>query len=169
METASHGVPHNVGKPCGDLGIGAHAVDHTRNPRTRCRGSRPSGVTASWMGPAEHSQSWAWGGIAGAPVDRTGCASKQELRRSQFSWTRIKGESDVEGGRGHGSVEEGEGSGVGADGGSPEGDRSQRRRRGGWVGGLGTRPAVVREPENGTWFCGCCAASRWTQSRVKSG
>ena len=32
------------------------------------------------------------------------------------------------------SVEEGAGSGVGADGGSPEGDRSQRRRRGGWVG-----------------------------------
>ena len=27
----------------------------------------------------------------------------------QFSWTRIRGESDVEGGRGHGSVEEGEG------------------------------------------------------------
>ena len=31
------------------------------------------------------------------------------LRRPQFSWTRIKGESDVKGGGGHGSVEEGAG------------------------------------------------------------
>ena len=38
------------------------------------------------------------------------------LRRPQFSWTRIRGESDVTGGRGHGSVEEGEGSRVGATG-----------------------------------------------------
>ena len=38
------------------------------------------------------------------------------LRRPQFSWTRIKGESDVKGGGGHGWVEEGAGSGVGADG-----------------------------------------------------
>ena len=36
------------------------------------------------------------------------------VRRPQFSWTRIRGESDVAGGRGHGSVEEGAGSGVGA-------------------------------------------------------
>ena len=55
-----------------------------------------------------------------------------QVRRPQFSWTRIKGESDVKGGGGHGSVEEGAGSGVGADGGSPEGERSRRRRRGGW-------------------------------------
>ena len=41
--------------------------------------------------------------------------------RPRFSWTRIKGESDVQGGSGNGSVEEGEGSWVGADGGSPEG------------------------------------------------
>ena len=34
----------------------------------------------------------------------------------RFSWTRIKGESDVQGGSGNGSVEEGEGSWVGADG-----------------------------------------------------
>ena len=32
----------------------------------------------------------------------------------QFSWTRIKGESDVTGSRGHGSVETGEGNRVGA-------------------------------------------------------
>ena len=38
------------------------------------------------------------------------------MRRPQFSWTRIKGESDVKGGGGHGWVEEGAGSGVGADG-----------------------------------------------------
>ena len=37
-----------------------------------------------------------------------------QLRRPQFSWTRIKGESDVTGGRGHGSVETGEGNRVGA-------------------------------------------------------
>ena len=75
----------------------------------------------------------------------------------QFSWTRIKGESDVEGGGGHGWSEEGEESGVGADGGSPEGDRSRRRRRGGWGGGLGARAAVEREPETGR---GSAAAAR---------
>ena len=32
----------------------------------------------------------------------------------QFSWTRIRGESDVEGGGGHGWIEEGEESWVGA-------------------------------------------------------
>ena len=37
------------------------------------------------------------------------------LRRPQFSWTRIKGESDVKGGGGHGWVEASAGSGVGAD------------------------------------------------------
>ena len=54
----------------------------------------------------------------------------QIVRRPQFSWTRIKGESDVKGGGGHGWVEASAGSGVGADGGSPEGERSRRRRRG---------------------------------------
>ena len=38
------------------------------------------------------------------------------LSRPQFSWTRIEGESDVTGGRGHGEVEAAEGSRVGADG-----------------------------------------------------
>ena len=46
-------------------------------------------------------------------------------------------------------VEEGEGSCVGADGGSPEGERSRRRRRGGWCGSLGARAAVECEPETG--------------------
>ena len=73
----------------------------------------------------------------------------ERLWRPRFSWTRIRGESDVEGGRGHGSVEEGVGSCVGSDGGSPEGERSRRRRRGGWGGGLGARAAVEREPETG--------------------
>ena len=81
----------------------------------------------------------------------------EHLRRPQFSWTRIKGESDVKGGGGHGWVEASAGSWVGADGGSPEGERSQRRRRGGWVGGLGARPAVEREPETGR---GVAAAAR---------
>ena len=36
------------------------------------------------------------------------------LLRPQFSWTRIKGGSDVQGGRGNGSVEAGEGNWVGA-------------------------------------------------------
>ena len=81
------------------------------------------------------------------------------LRRPQFSWTRIKGESDVKGGGGHGWVEASAGSWVGADGGSPEGDRSQRRRRGGWVGGLGARPAVERKPETGRGVA--AAARRW--------
>ena len=83
--------------------------------------------------------------------------AQRNLRRPQFSWTRIKGESDVEGGGGHGWSEEGEESGVGADGGSPEGDRSRRRRRGGWGGGLGARAAVEREPETGR---GSAAAAR---------
>ena len=38
------------------------------------------------------------------------------MRRPQFSWTRIKGESDVEGGGGHGWIEAREGSWVGATG-----------------------------------------------------
>ena len=71
------------------------------------------------------------------------------MRRPRFSWTRIKGESDVKGGGGHGWVEASAGSCVGADGGSPEGERSRRRRRGGWGGGLGARAAVEREPETG--------------------
>ena len=57
------------------------------------------------------------------------------MNRPQFSWTRIKGESNVQGGRGNGSVKDGEGCWVGADGGSPEGDRSPCRRGGDWGGG----------------------------------
>ena len=52
------------------------------------------------------------------------------LKRPQFSWTLIRGESNVQGGGGNGSIEERAGEGVGGDGGSPEGDRSARRRRG---------------------------------------
>ena len=47
---------------------------------------------------------------------RQGIRERFGVRRPQFSWTRIKGESDVKGGGGHGWVEEGAGSGVGADG-----------------------------------------------------
>ena len=52
------------------------------------------------------------------------------LRRPRFSWTRIKGESDVQGGWENGSVEEHEWTWVGTDEGSPEGDWSRCRRRG---------------------------------------
>ena len=80
------------------------------------------------------------------------------LGRPQFSWTRIRGENpNVEGGRGHGSVKACEGSWVGADGGSPKGDRSRRRPSGGWRGGLGARATVEREPQTGR---GCAAAAR---------
>ena len=85
-------------------------------------------------------------------------AQMRELRmgRPQSSWTRIKGESDVTRRWGYGSVEAGEGSWVGADGGSPEGDRSRRRRGGDGVGGLGAGTTVEREPETG---CGVAAAA----------
>ena len=86
---------------------------------------------------------------------------KYMVGRPQFSWTRIKGESDVAGGRGYGWVEACEGSWVGADGGSPEGDRSRRRRGGGGVGGLGAGPAVEREPETGRGV----AAAAWRAAR----
>ena len=52
------------------------------------------------------------------------------IKCPQFSWTLIRGESNVQGGGGNGSIEERAGEGVGGDGGSPEGDRSARRRRG---------------------------------------
>ena len=55
---------------------------------------------------------------------------QDQLKRPQFSWTLIRGESNVQGGGGNGSIEERAGEGVGGDGGSPEGDRSARRRRG---------------------------------------
>ena len=79
-----------------------------------------------------------------------------DVGRPQSSWTRIKGESDVTRRWGYGSVEAGEGSWVGADGGSPEGDRSRRRRGGDGVGGLGAGTTVEREPETG---CGVAAAA----------
>ena len=55
---------------------------------------------------------------------------EEAVKRPQFSWTLIRGESNVQGGGGNGSIEERAGEGVGGDGGSPEGDRSARRRRG---------------------------------------
>ena len=76
------------------------------------------------------------------------------LRRPRFSWTRSKGESDVQGGWEHGSVKEREGTWVGTDGGSPEGDWSARRRRGRRGGGPGAAAAVEREPQAGR-----CAAT----------
>ena len=90
----------------------------------------------------------AWLGRRSKHPDRWG-PDAQMVRRPQFSWTRIKGESDVKGGGGHGWVEASAGSGVGADGGRPEGERSRRRPRGGWGGRLGARAAVEREPETG--------------------
>ena len=92
---------------------------------------------------------------------RARAAERRLLGRPQFSWTRIKGESDVTRRWGYGSVEGGEGSWVGADGGSPEGDRSRRRRGGDGVGGLGAGTTVEREPETG---CGVAAAA-WRAAR----
>ena len=70
------------------------------------------------------------------------------LKRPRFSWTRIKGESNVQGGGGNGSVEgRGTGRGIGADGGSPEGDGSPCRRGGGRGGLPGAGAAVERQPE----------------------
>ena len=84
---------------------------------------------------------------------RTQSFSELHLGRPQFSWTRIKGESDVTRRWGYGSVEGGEG--------SPEGDRSRRRRGGDGVGGLGAGTTVEREPETG---CGVAAAA-WRAAR----
>ena len=50
-----------------------------------------------------------------APSSFCAARTKLDVRRPQFSWTRIKGESDVKGGGGHGWVEASAGSGVGAD------------------------------------------------------
>ena len=70
------------------------------------------------------------------------------LKRPRFSWTRIKGESNVQGGGGNGSVEgRGTGRGIGTDGGSPEGDWSPCRRGGGGGGFPGAGAAVERQPE----------------------
>ena len=90
------------------------------------------------------------------PADGGMLDAQFRLGRPQSSWTRIKGESDVTRRWGYGSVEAGEGSWVGADGGSPEGDRSRRRRGGDGVGGLGAGTTVEREPETG---CGVAAAA----------
>ena len=70
------------------------------------------------------------------------------LKRPRFSWTRIKGESNVQGGGGNGSVERrGTGRRIGTDGGSPEGDWSPCRRGGGRGGLAGAGAAVERQPE----------------------
>ncbi len=74
--------------------------------------------------------------------------SKDPVKRPRFSWTRIKGESNVQGGGGNGSIEgRGTGRGIGADGGSPKGDWSPCRRGGGRGGLLGAGAAVERQPE----------------------
>ena len=73
---------------------------------------------------------------------------RPESQRPRFSWTRIKGESNVQGGGGNGSVEgRSTGRGIGADGGSPEGDWSPCRRGGGRGGRPGAGAAVERQPE----------------------
>ena len=70
------------------------------------------------------------------------------VKRPRFSWTRIKGESNVQGGGGNGSVERrGTGRRIGTDGGSPEGDWSPCRRGGGRGGLAGAGAAVERQPE----------------------
>ena len=80
---------------------------------------------------------------------------------------------------GQGSIEERAGEGVGGDGGSPEGDRSARRRylerrgrqwcrwtsqvrRGPW-----RRGSAGAWAGSGTWCCGCCEANRWRRCRFQ--
>ena len=77
-----------------------------------------------------------------------GRGNDHHVKRPRFSWTRIKGESNVQGGGGNGSVEgRGTGRGIGADGGSPEGDWSPCRWGGGRGGLPGAGAAVERQPE----------------------
>ena len=83
-------------------------------------------------------------------LSHSGRPERNALTRAkapQFSWTLIRGESNVQGGGGNGSIEERAGEGVGGDGGSPEGDRSARRRRGREAGPLapGQRWSVGRK------------------------
>ena len=125
-------------------------------------------AAASRASPTPHAQRF---GIAGAL--RSHHERHRELqwritRRPQFSWTRIKGESDVKGGGGHGWVEASAGS-LGRRGRREPGGRAEsaptarRLGRGPW------RPASGgARAGNGTWCCGCCAASRWRWSREKS-
>ena len=91
------------------------------------------------------------------PTGAAGCHGEVHVKRPQFSWTRIRGESNVQGGGGNGSIEERAGEGVGGDGGSPEGDRSARRRRGRGGGAPGAGAALERGPEAGR---GAAAAAR---------
>ena len=61
----------------------------------------------------------------------------------------------------------GTGRGLGADGGSPEGDWSPCRR-GGSRGGLpGAGAAVERQPEARRRRCGYCVANRWRRCPVR--
>ena len=124
------------------------------------------GLTVKEIAKALKKDGWAQESRVGATIgfiktSANGAATRHRvvlhvLGRPQSSWTRIKGESDVTRRWGYGSVEAGEGSWVGADGGSPEGDRSRRRRGGDGVGGLGAGTTVEREPETG---CGVAAAA----------
>ena len=87
-------------------------------------------------------------GIAGTPPGQRTAELTEGIKRPRFSWTRIKGESNVQGGGENGSVEgRGTGRGIGTDGGSPEGDWSPCRRRGGRGGLPGAGAAVERQPE----------------------
>ena len=86
--------------------------------------------------------------IAGEAGVFTTPSGQRGVKRPRFSWTRIKGESNVQGGGENGSVEgRGTGRGIGTDGGSPEGDWSPCRRRGGRGGLPGAGAAVERQPE----------------------
>ena len=91
------------------------------------------------------------------------------VRRPQFSWTRIRGESGCrrrwEAWLSRGGCRELGRRRWREPGGRPESASTARRLgRGPWRPGSGGARAG-----NGTWWCGCCAASRWTRSRVKSG
>ena len=88
------------------------------------------------------------------------------VKRPRFSWTRIKGESNGQGSGGNGSVEASDASRrIGTDGGRPESVPTPRwLGRGSWGRGSGGARAA-----SGTSCCDCCAASRSTPCRVRSG
>ena len=88
--------PTTSGSARGGLRVGTHAGDHTLSPRTRCRGRGPAGPALVGRGRQSTINPWSWGGITGGPVERTGCASKQERRspamRETSAFTKRQGE-----------------------------------------------------------------------------
>ena len=136
--------------------FGSHLANILRRLARVCRhyGSAPTFICSSATIANPKSLAESLTGEPFALVDQSGAPQGEKwfvmvnLKRPRFSWTRIKGESNVQGGGGNGSVEgRGTGRGIGADGGSPAGDWSPCRRGGGRGGRPGAGAAVERQPE----------------------